>query len=493
MFSDTYKTKVQKRLRQWDLKPFATILTPDLIARAALRAGVAVGRGVLSATNHVWLALGGAYAYGRSFADVLGLVLRLVRDVHDDPFPQSRSSGKKARGKKARGKKAHARTARSKHDPHGTDREAVSEEAFVQARRRLPWSFWTALIVVLAERFERDYGPKVCWKHFRLLAIDGTCVNLPHWQRLIDFFGVAKGKKNATPRPQARLVALQFPLTRITCDCDVVPVTQSELSVAERLLSRLRRDDLVLMDRGFWSYRLFWQIQDQQAFFATRQKAGVALTTVRRLGRDDRLVRYARPKKCRKLDLPPAMELRVINYQVRGFRSSAVVTNVLDPTVVSRAEWVRLAAIDEAGRVLEPGLYHRRWEIETAFREMKSVQGLGKRFRGRTPESIRFEMIGQVLLHTLVHWLMVQAAAETGEPDPLRLSFSHAYETLLEMRETLLHARPDRVAEVLLPRLRQRIAAHRVPARPGRHYPRPHDTKPKDKGRGQYQPASKIT
>jgi hypothetical protein len=286
-------------------------------------------------------------------------------------------------------------------------------------------------------------------------------------------------------------VVLQFPQTRITCRCDVVPVRQSELRVAERLLGDLRRDDLVLMDRGFWSYDLFDRLQQQNAFFATRQKARVTLTTVRRLGRDDRLVRYARPKKCRS-DLPPALELRVIAYQVRGFRPSAVVTNVLDPTVVSREEWVRLAAVDEAGRVLEPGLYHRRWEIETAFREMKSDQGLGERFRGRTPESIRFEIIGHVLLHTLVHWLMVQAAEEVGEPDPLRLSFSHALRTLLDMRETLLQASPRRATQVLLLRLRQRIAERRVAFRPGRYYARPHDTKPKDKGRGRYQPASKI-
>jgi hypothetical protein len=414
------------------------------------------------------------------------VVLRLVRDVNDRPFPQRAARAKKA--------KSPVGTARSKHDPYGSDREAVSEEAFVQARRRLPWSFWTALIVTLAERFQQDYGAKVRWKHFRLLALDGTCLNLPRWRRLIDFFGIAKGKKNATPRPQARLVALQFALTRITCRCDVVPVTESELSVAERLLAGLCRDDLVLMDRGFWSYRLFWQIQHQQAFFATRQKAGISLKRVGRLGRDDYRVRCARPQKgkWRRLGLPLQMELRMIPYQVRGFRPSAVVTNVLDPTVITREEWVRLAAVDEAGRVLEPGLYHRRWEIETAFCEMKSVQGMGKHFRGRTPESIRFEVIGQVLLHTLVHWLMVQAAIEAGEPDPLRLSFSHAFQVPLAMRETLLHASPRRAAEVLLPCLLNRIAARRVRLRPGRHYPRPHDTKAKDKGRGQSQPASKL-
>ena len=60
------------------------------------------------------------------------------------------------------------------------------------------------------------------------------------------------------------------------------------------------------------------------------------------------------------------------------------------------------------------------------------------------------------------------------------------------MRQTLLQASPARVRAVLLPRLLQRIARHRVPLRPGRHYPRPNDNQPKAKGRGRYQRATKL-
>jgi hypothetical protein len=48
-------------------------------------------------------------------------------------------------------------------------------------------------------------------------------------------------------------------------------------------------------------------------------------------------------------------------------------------------------------------LYHRRWEIETTtFRELKRVQQMHGQLRGRTPQTIEFEVAGHVLLHLLV-------------------------------------------------------------------------------------------
>jgi len=190
--------------------------------------------------------------------------------------------------------------------------------------------------------------------------------------------------------------------------------------------------------------------------------------------------------------LPPSIDLRVIDYQIPGFRKTAVVTNILDPQAVSAAEWVRLATIDESGRVVEPGLYHRRWEIETTFRELKVTQGMQGGLRSRSPEGIRYEVAGHVVLYLLTRWLMVEAAQRAGIEDPLRLSFQGAREELADLRETLVHACPARVQRVLLPRLLERIANHQVPLRPGRHFPRPRDTKPKAKGKGRYQKPSKL-
>jgi hypothetical protein len=484
----TLKATVWEQLRQCDLKPFARLLTPELITQAAARAGLALGRGPLNLANLVWLAVASALHPGQNFTGVLGLVLRLLRDAPDweqHPLAQAQRQGQR---------QARSPT-RKPHDPRGQDPTTVSEEAFVQARRKLPWNFWVHLLLGLTERFEHEHGPSTRWQQFRLLAIDGTCINLEGWSRLRQEFGtVSNGKGSRRRRTQARLVMVQWPLVRLPWRYELTSVHEGEKTVAGRLLSGLRANDLLLMDRGFWSYGLFWHIQRQQAFFAIRQVAQVQLKTVKKLGYRDRLVRYQpRDPKRKWRALPAALELRVIDYQIKGFRPSALVTSVLDPQRITRQQWIGLATVDEAGRVLEPpGLYHRRWEIETTFRELKVTQGLQGGLRSRSPEGIRYEVAGHVLLYLLLRWLMVEAAAQGGLEDPLRLSFAEALREVQTMNPYGVVYPPQHVAAVLLPRLLERIASHRVALRPGRHYPRPNDKKAKNKGHGRYQKASKL-
>jgi hypothetical protein len=191
--------------------------------------------------------------------------------------------------------------------------------------------------------------------------------------------------------------------------------------------------------------------------------------------------------------LPEQIKLRVVDYKIPGFRPSAIVTNILGVRTVSRKDWVRLANETEAGSErLGVGLYHRRWEIETSFFELKVTQGMESGLRSRTHQGIYYEIAGHVLLYLLVRWLMVEAAIVAGL-DPLRLSFKGALEELQDMRAALLIAAPQRVQNVLLPRLLERIARHQVPSRPGRHYPRPHDTKTKNCGRGKHKRPHKLT
>jgi hypothetical protein len=355
--------------------------------------------------------------------------------------------------------------------------------------------FWLRLILLLARQFQTQHPHAVCWKGFRLLALDGTEIALPHWKSLAEAFGTSRNGRHRR-RPQARMVMLAFPQCRLPWRYELTPRWCHEQTSARRLLEHLEPRDLVLMDRGFWSFGLFGQIQRRQAFFGIRLRRGVKLQTLKQLGPDDRLVTWEMPKTSRKKsawkelpDLPKSLTLRMIRYQMRGFRPSAVVTNVLNPRVLSREEWVRMATSDESGRVLDVGLYHRRWEIETLFCELKVRQGMERCLRSRTPEGIAFEVGGHVLLYLLTRWLMFEAAAKYGVP-PLRISFTQALREVNDIRHALLLADPQRVRRVLLPRLLWRIAQHLVPLRPGRHFPRPADRYRKGKYR---QTAKQLT
>lgn len=461
MFKDEVRDSVWKQLRQRGLQAFACLLTPEAMQAAASAAKVTIGASPLNACTLVWLGMVGALHTAKNFADVLIITWKLLEDAQC-PLPKPRREPCRRRGK------------RSEHDPRGSSLR-VSEEAFVQARQKLPLAFWMNLLTVLAENFQRQHPEHVWWKCFRLLMLDGSDIALPRRKRLLEHYGAAGSGKARTP--QARMLMLAFAQSRLPWRYSVVPQSCHEQTAAKELLAHLQPNDLVLMDRGFWSYGLFWQIQLQQAYFAIRLRRGVRFRRVKRLGNGDELVQWRPSVRSRKrcswmgAGLPKSIQLRVVRYRVPGFRASAVVTNVLSPEDVSRDEWVRTASMDEQGAVLEPGLYHRRWEIETLFYELKVFQHMEGSLRSRSPAGIEFEIAGHVLLYFLVRWLMVKAAV-AHDAHPLRLSFKHALLEFDDLRPWLLTVSGHTVHAVLLPRLLIRIAQHRIAVRPGRHFPR---------------------
>jgi hypothetical protein len=85
--------------------------------------------------------------------------------------------------------------------------------------------------------------------------------------------------------------------------------------------------------------------------------------------------------------------------------------------------------------ILDPGkasadelaaLYHERWEIETAFDELKThLRGARIVLRSKTPDLVRQEFYGLLMAHFAIRGLMHEAALKADE-DPDRLSFLHA-------------------------------------------------------------------
>lgn len=485
MFTDELRCNVWNEIRQQDIRAFSKQLTPATFAKAAYRAGVKLGKSPLGLANLVWLGIAAAFHGGMSFACVLTTTLKLLED-------QKQSAARLDKARK-QGKRRRSKGKRSKHDPRRDDPMKVSEAAFATARQRMPMSFWFELLVLLGQQFEEQHPSLHGFRDFRILAMDGTRIDLPESRQLCNHFGTAKNAFGQQ-QPQARMVMLQFPFTRMPYRYELAPVSCGEITLATRLCTHLRRRDLVLLDAGFWSYGLLWAIQNQKAFFALRLKKDVKLTTVKQLGKSEQLVRWT-PKdsrgKWRKAGLPKSIDLRVIKYHVPGFQPQAIVTNVLSQRAISYQDWTRLStSCQDAHRKLSVGLYHRRWEIETSYHEMKVDQGMEGQLRSRVPESIAYEIAGHVVLYLLLRWLMVEAAVKHGL-DPLRLSYLEAFRELESMRAALLTSDPQWVRDVLLPRLLDRIAEHRVPERPGRHYPRRKKSKQDNSNKNSHKKSTK--
>lgn len=452
MFKDDTRSAFTRQLQQSDWHAFSQILTPTLIAQAASQCTLEIVASPLAIPSLVWLAVAAAWLVATPFADMF----RLTQQVLQDQNGYANSAAKKRR----RGK--------SKHSPKPRDiTQLPSEEAFVKARKRLPFEFWLALVSLLSDAFAQKYAQQVTFRGLRLLAMDGTLVNLPNWGALRKAFGAATNQ-SAQARAQARLVLLQFPLARIPFRFELTALREGEITVAKRLVAHLQANDLLLWDAGFWSYGLFWAVQQRGAFFAIRLTQKAKFKTLKKYDRNDRLVRWTPSRRWP--NLPVSMDLRILRYKVPGFRTQQIVTNLLDRERLSYEDWFRLSWECDSEQRLLAGVYHRRWEIETTFRELKSVQGMEKGLRSRTAASIRFEIAGHILLYLLLRWLIMQAAEQSG-CEPLQLSFAHALAELQGMRVALLTASVS-WAKTLVQRLLDRIASHRVTWRPGRWFPR---------------------
>jgi hypothetical protein len=473
MFCDKVRQEVYDQLRSQDLRVFSKQISWSVFVQAAERAGLRLWSCPLNLANLVWLAIAAAWRKSESFVTILTVTLKLLQD--QEHFGQSafgRDLARKQRHhQKAKSKK---RQRPSKHRPQGNDPTRVTEEAFAKARRCMPMSFWIALLTLLVEHFEAEHAQRLCFRGFRLLAIDGTRLTLPDEKALRDFYGAAsnaRGQHNA----QARMVLLQSPLTRLPLAYQLQPVKVGEVTMARQLTSHLRGNDLVLLDAGYLSYGLLWDIQRCGAFFCIRLQRAMNMRTLRydrRTG--ERWVRWT-PKdtrgKWRREGLAPSIDLRVIDYGVPGHRRIRLATNILASERLSHEDCCRLTTTPGVGETLLPGVYHLRWQIETTFSEIKIAQQMEGGFRSRKPAGIAYEVAGHMVLYLLIRWLIVEAAVRHGV-DPLRISFCDALRELRDMWNTIVTSSSAWVAKILMPRLLARIASHLVAYRPGRSYPR---------------------
>ena len=186
------RRNVWDQLRQKDFRAFDALLPAEVVIQAASLAAVPVGTGVLHVVNLVWLSVASALHSLETFKEVLDHAIKLVEDG-----PHSHGSVLD------RGRRADRPIGpRSRHDPRPHDPGSVTEEAFTQARRRLPQGFWVALIVLLTERFMAQHDARTRFRGFRLLCLDDTCLDLENWKPLRDFFGTVsngKGRRKAWP------------------------------------------------------------------------------------------------------------------------------------------------------------------------------------------------------------------------------------------------------------------------------------------------------
>jgi hypothetical protein len=220
-----------------------------------------------------------------------------------------------------------------------------------------------------------------------------------------------KGEQAAFP--QARVVAVAECGTHAIIDAAVGTYTTAENTLARQVIDRLQPGTLLLADRGLCGFPLWSRAFATGADLLWRANSTMKPRFIETLADGSWLAELRPSTHSAGRGKVQPLTIRVIDYRIDDGRDNdetyRLFTTILDPNDVS--------ALDLAAA------YSQRWEIESAFDELKTHQrGPRTVLRSKSPDLVLQEVWGHLCCHYAIRTLMWEAADHAGV-DPDRVSF----------------------------------------------------------------------
>jgi len=338
----------------------------------------------------------------------------------------------------------------------------VASSAVAQARARLGAEPLEWLFERTSNEWAHRSADQDRWRGLALYALDGTTLRVPDSDENRAHFGSQNGRWDGiSGYPLVRLVTVMALRSHLVASACFGPYGTGEHQFAKPLWDTIPENSLVLMDREYLDANIFYDLSSKNRQWITPARTTSSWREIRKLGKGDLLVEMEQSSEAHKRhpDHPRRFDVRVIQYQRKGYPPRTLITSLLDP---------KLFPADEIRR-----LYHERWEIELGFGELKTdmLQRL-ETIRSRSPEMVTQELWGLLLAYNLVRLEMERVADETGV-SPLRISFVAALRLVVdEWSWSTTTTSPGAIPRHLTD-LRDKIRIFVLPPRrPERSYPR---------------------
>lgn len=339
----------------------------------------------------------------------------------------------------------------------------VAPSAVPPARDRLGESPMAWLFAHCADQWAHQSAARDRWRGLALYAVDGTTMRVFDTEENRTHFGLAdNGHRGTSGYPLVRLAALMALRSHLLAAASFGPYQKhGEHWYAADLWACLPENSLTILDRNFWAANVLIPLQrnGSNRHWLIRAKKNVKGRCIKRLGPKDELVEMKVSAQARAKDpsLPKTWGVRVIHYQIKGFRPQRLITSLLDPVAYPAAEIV--------------ALYHERWEIELGYGEVKTEMLESTPLRSKSVDRVRQEIWGLLIAYNLIRLEMERVADEAGVP-PTRISFVAVCRMICDEWLWCALASPGAIPRHLR-NLRQEISRFILPPRRSeRSYPR---------------------
>jgi hypothetical protein len=362
----------------------------------------------------------------------------------------------------------------------GLPDRTVSRVAYAKARKKLKYTFFMALNQEAVIRTVYEDGDYKTLHGFRVLAVDGSKVQLPTNPETKKVFGSfdyhsmqlhGKGPMVSGEHSYALASVLYDILNRVALDAVLAPSHSYEVELAKEHLKHTETNDLVIYDRGYCSFRMLAVASMANGHFLIRctgRSFKVANDMLKGEGPDDIVTEIVPSQKSlRNPDnktLPKTLTVRFVRVTLDSGEYEVLATSLLDqqqyPVAIFK-EW-----------------YYLRWGIETFYGILKTRLNL-ENFSGYSVEAIQQDFHVAVLL-TGVESILTEDTEEDlkkqhgGHPKKVNKAVSfnaikdHAFELFMSS------APQDEVLEELEQLFKQNPTLERKDRKPPRKNPSSH-------------------
>jgi hypothetical protein len=369
-----------------------------------------------------------------------------------------------------------------------------SASAFCQARQKIEPALFQYLNEIICQdfysRYEED-GLVKRWRGHRLLACDGSYLNLPDNEQTRQQFFLQRNQFEEAEAVQALACVLYDLLNCLAISATLTTRTSESRLLMEQMWEKTRAGDLLILDRNYASYALFARaVASGRELVVRLPQSGFAEARPlfkKGAKRSEKVVELKCPQSWRSTvraqQLPERVKLRLIRVPLEGGEE----IEVLATTLVDREQYPTSEF---------KWLYSNRWCEETFFERVKNIFEV-ERFSGTSPLIIRQDYYGVLFLATLESVLCLPdqqlllekaeerrqqqqqqqqqreaRAEEKAEGAPRQPQVNHrvSYLALLERLVELLLSK--RSTEKILEEMHHLFRTSPTRARPGRSYPR---------------------
>jgi Transposase DDE domain len=336
--------------------------------------------------------------------------------------------------------------------------EAVAASSFCEARGKISDDFFRRLQQQILSDVAVDDDSR--WHGHRVFAIDGTKITLPRELTRAGF-----PVPNNGYYPQGLLSVLFHVRSQLPYDVRLTSDGDERASAAEHL-ETLGSRDLVIYDRGYFSYSLLishFRCKVSAVFRLPRRGTYPVIEKFWRSRCRDQIVTLmpATDKGIRRFrkrhpgTTPRPIRLRLVKYTVRG------VTYCLATTLVDKTRYPRR----NFGQ-----LYHSRWSIEELYKVNKRLLAL-ESFHSRNEQGVRQELFAHFCIVTLCRALANCAEKNlsgTADSTHFQVNFTYVVSIFsIHYLQLFLPLRRHSTTQLL-----DDISHCRFRRRPGRHFMR---------------------